>query len=382
MTAERAGARARELAYFWGQDAFGLEQAAQALAAELAAQTGQPLDVWRTSGEEDDPAAVAGGGDGAARRRARVLDQVEQRLSTSPLFGGGTLVVVRQPGSLLREGAARERLISLLGRVGGGNALCFLDLVAASAKAPAQAGVLRDAVAEQGGDVREFAALTRERMEGWVGSRAKELGVSLGPGAARLLSERIGAYVREGDVDRRRQAELANAELEKLALYRPSGTVSREDVAELVGEAVPGSTWALLDAVAARRGGEAAMLVQRLLGEGAPLPVLISQLHRRLRELVVVREHLDAGTKPPDLVRELKVQPFRAQKLAEQARAWQPQDLDEALGALLELDLLSKGIAPDGSPHSLSDDRSELALVAWIGEHATRSAPVAAGRRG
>ena len=38
-----------------------------------------------------------------------------------------------------------------------------------------------------------------------------------------------------------------------------------------------------------------------------------------------------------------------------------------------ELDLLSKGIASDGSPHSLSEDRSELALVAWLGEHIQKS---------
>ena len=43
-----------------------------------------------------------------------------------------------------------------------------------------------------------------------------------------------------------------------------------------------------------------------------------------------------------------------------------------ALNDLYGLDLLSKGIADDGSPHSLSDDRSELALIAWLGEHVGR----------
>jgi hypothetical protein len=38
------------LAYFWGQDAYGLERAARELAAELSAAAGQPLEVWRTSG--------------------------------------------------------------------------------------------------------------------------------------------------------------------------------------------------------------------------------------------------------------------------------------------------------------------------------------------
>jgi DNA polymerase III delta subunit len=368
---------AASLAYFWGHDAYGLEHAARELAAQLAAVAGQPLETWRTSGDDDEPTSPganggAAGGEGPSRRRTRLIDEIGQRVATSPLFGAGVLVVVRQPGALMRETSARQRLVGLLPSVAPGNALCFTDLLPSGSKTPAHSAALREAVTEAGGTIREFPALSRERMEAFVATRARELGVTLEPGAARLLAERVGAYVREGDIDRRRHAELANAELEKLALFRPAGTVTREDVRELVSEAVPGSTWALLDAVGARRGGEAATLAERLLASGTALPVLVSQLHRRLRELIVVREHLDAGAKPAELVRALKAQPYRAQKLAEQARAWQPDQLDQALAALLEVDMLSKGIAADGSPHSLSDDRSWLALMAWLGERVRR----------
>ena len=71
------------------------------------------------------------------------------------------------------------------------------------------------------------------------------------------------------------------------------------------------------------------------------------------------------------------MQSYRVQKLSEQARTWQSHELDEALQDLYELDLLSKGIAHDGSPHSLSEDRSELALLAWLGEHVGRAGGVA-----
>jgi DNA polymerase III delta subunit len=360
-----------DLAYFWGEDAYNIEHAAQLFAANLAPD-GTQTDSWRTSGDDDD-AAESGPTDGAGRERGRILDQIEQHLVTQTLFGGGTLVVVRQPGSLLREVTSRERLLGLLARVAPGNGLCFLDLVASGAKGPAQGGVLRDAVAAHGGVAQEFPALTRERMETWINVRAKELGVSFGPGAAAFLAERVGAYVREGDVDKRRMSELANAELEKLALYRPDGVIGRDDVAELVTEAVPGSTWAFLDAVGSRRAAEAAVLVARLLADAAPMPLLITQIHRRLRDLIVIRDHLASGTRPADLVRELRLQPYRAQKLTEQARTWEQAELDGALSDLLDLDLLSKGIAADGSPHSLSEDRSQLALVAWIGDWVSRA---------
>jgi len=365
------------LAYFWGEDAFGIEHAAELYAKELADEAGQPLDIWRTTADSDE-GGDGNGETGAGRKRSgRVLEQIDQRTSSGTLFSAGTVVIVRQPAVLVREGQAREQLLGLLDGVAPGNALVFVDLIASGGKGPAHAGVLRDAVAERKGRVQEFPAPSRERMEGWIAIRSKELNATLAPGTARLLAERVGAFVREADVDRRRQTELANAELEKLALYRPSEPITPADVDALVTEAVPGSTWAFLDAVGSRRAAEAATLTKRLLTEATPMPVLISQIHRRLRDLIVIREHVDAGTKPPDLVREMKMQPFRVQKLTEQARTWTAAELDDALQDLYELDLLSKGIAADGSPRSLSDDRSELALVAWIGEHVGRAGGVA-----
>jgi DNA polymerase III delta subunit len=275
--------------------------------------------------------------------------------------------------ALLRDKASRERLVALVRDVPPGNALAIAELVDGGSRQPRSTETLREAVGEAGGVVREYPALTRERMERWIGERAGELDVTLGPGAARLLAERVGAFVREGDVDRRRQTELANGELEKLALLRPGGVATREDVAESVPEAVPGSAWAFLDAVALRHVADASRIAERLLDDGTPMPVLLAQLHRRLRDLIVIRDHQSAGTRPQDLVRELKMQPFRAQKLAEQAGAWSPGELDGALDGLLELDLASKGISLDGAPRSMSDTRSALGLQAWLARSVARS---------
>lgn len=362
---ERGAARVTRLAYLWGEDAWAIDHAATACATELA-DPGMPLAIWRVSLDDDTEDAGAGS---VARRRARLLDEVASRLGTATLFGDGTLVVLRQPGGLLREQASRERTLGLLDLVAPGNALCVTDLVAQDAREPAAQGMLRDAIGAAGGVVRQFPALDRTRMEQWLGTRAAELGIRLGAGAAQLLAQRVGAHVREGDVDRRRQSELANAELEKLALYRPGGEIGREDVEELVPEAIPGSVWGFLDAVAARRGADASMVATRLLSSGTPLPVIVAQLHRRVRELVQVREHLDAGTRPPELVRVMRLAPFRAQKLAEQASAWDAPSLDRALLGLVELDLRSKGISLTGGAVRMDDDVDALGLQLWIAEH-------------
>lgn len=370
VTGDTAGSA--PVAWFWGEDAWSIDRAVRDFGKRLAQQSGEILETWRAPGEDDGDGAETGG---AAKKRSRVLEEITSRLGTATLFGGGTLVIVRQPAWIARESAGKARLAALIRDVAPGNALCFAELAGQDGKVPAATDELRAAVADAGGTVSSFPAIGRDRMLGWLERRAGELGIRLGPGAAQLLAERIGANVREGDVDRRRQTELANGELEKLALYRPDGTVSAEDVADLVAEAVPGSTWAFLDALAARRGGEAARLASLLLTDGTPLPVLTTQIHRRLRELILVRDHMDAGTRPPDLVKAMKMQPFRAQKLAEQAGTWTAPELESALAGLVELDLRSKGISLDGSTVQMSDERDALSVALFIAEHTTGRAP-------
>lgn len=353
------------VAYYGGDDSFQIDEAVTKLAAALG-EPKAPLDVWRAAADDD--AAEEGASGSAARRRERLLGEIEARVATAPLFGGGTMVVVRQPEALAREGRARARLIELIGSVPPGNGLCLTELSGSSARGGKESTPLRDAVRAAGGSVTDFTSPSKAGMETWIGRRATALGLRLGPGAARLVAERIGAYVRESDVDRRRQTELCDQELRKLALYRPDGTVSVEDVMQLVAESVPGSAWAFLDAVAARRLSDAGAIAERLLRDGAPLPVLVAQLHRRVRELIVVRDHLDAGMRGPELMRTMRLAPYRAQKLEEQARRWSSAELELALDGLVELDLASKGISLDGSTRQMSDGRSALGLQGWLAE--------------
>lgn len=332
------------LAYYRGDDLYGLERAAEAVAARVGAG-GDPLERWRVTGA------------------ATSVDRIAERIATSPLFGGGTLVVVAEPAPLLASKAGREALVAILGSVAPGNALVFLESVDGSGRRPAALDRLREAVAAAGGEVREFKAPKEGELAAWISRQAAERGLRLGRGVAQLLAERIGGFVHEGDIDRRRQSQLAIAELEKLALYRPAAEVTPDDVRALVPEAIPGSTWAFLDAVGGRRVRPASELLERLLGS-TPEPVLIVQLHRRLRELTEVVDRLTAGEPPGSLVRSMKLQPFRAQKLVEQARAWTLPELEAALEGLLELDVAIKGA--DG--RTVTDAQRRLAFALWIAE--------------
>ena len=140
------------LAFFYGEDAWSIERAARDYRAALEAGAGSQFDIWRAPGGDDDD---GGGGsesaatnDGAGKKKARVTDEIAQHVATATLFGGGTLVIVRQPGWLLRESASRERLIKMLAEVAPGNALCFTELRRAGRQA--DRAVSRDAQHHRG----------------------------------------------------------------------------------------------------------------------------------------------------------------------------------------------------------------------------------------
>jgi DNA polymerase III delta subunit len=341
------------IGYYWGDDAYSIERAAEQLARRIAGPDGEPLGRWRTTGLASSAALIG------------------ERVATGAMFGGGTIAIVREPLPLLRTKAARDELSAILTTVAPGNALAFLDPMERWAKPSeksrtgldASRAALAAAIDAVGGELRGFPAPKEGEMARWIEDRARERSVRLGPGAAQELAKRVGAFVREGDVDRRRQGQLAAAELDKLALYRLEGEVSVDDVRALVSEAIPASTWAFLDAVGNRKTREAANLLDRVL-DVTPEPVLLVQLHRRLRELIEVADLLATGTRPADLPRVLKLNSYRAQILARQVPAWTLPELESALEGLLELDATVKGAG-----RTMANERGRrLAFALWLAD--------------
>ncbi len=338
------------VAYFWGDDVLGLRRAVERFAADLAGD-GEPLETWRA--DSADPS---------------LTDTLSMRLATAPLFGGGVLAVVGEPVAMLRSKEDQDRVLALLDRVAPGNGLAFAELSSSGAREPAAASArIREAIEHARGVVRRMEAPPPGRLEPWIAGLASELGIDIEQPAVRLLAERVGGGVREGDVDRRHQTELVEAHLQLLALYRPDTRIRRADVDALVVPTVPSSAWAFLDAVGMRRAGEAATVGSALLADGTALPVVVTQLHRRLRQLLEIRDRLAGGAAPGDMVRLLRLNPYRAEILVRQAMRWEVEDLADALVALLEVDLASKGLSGDARAGA-GPMTGPLALGLWIAE--------------
>jgi DNA polymerase III delta subunit len=340
------------VAYFRGGDGFALDRAVVQIARRLGEETGAAPDRWRVAGADVNAAQIA------------------ERVGTAPMFGGGCVAVVTDPGPLLRSKDSREALERAIGAVAPGNALVFVEQGDAGTKRAAIYTGLEAAVIKAGGTAREFAAPKAGQVAGWLRNLAKERGLALERDASEELARRVGAFVQEGDVDRQRQGTLAAGELEKLALYRQAAPITIDDVRALVPEVIPDSTWAMLDAVADRRVDIAGPLLDRLL-DTTPLPVIIVQLHRRIRDLLVAADLVASGARNPEIVKAIGGHPFRVQKLTEQAHRWTPQELEAALEGILELDAMIKGAVDSGS----TERQVRLAFTLWMGER------VASGRR-
>ena len=337
------------VAYLWGDDGWAIDRAVAEIARGVERETGAAPDRWRITGRETTPEAIG------------------ERVATAPMFGGGTVAVVTDAGPLVRSKAGREGIDRVIAAVAPGNALVFVELAPDPRRRSKALQELESAVIRSGGTGRGFRAPQTGEMVGWVSARAAELGMTLDRDAAKELATRVGAFVTEGDIDRQRMGALAVGELEKLSLYRPDGPVTIDDVRALVPEAIPDSTWAFLDAIATRHGDRAAPLLDRLL-EGTPEPVILVQLHRRLRQLLIAADHVASGGAPAELVKLMDAKPFVVEKTVTQSRAWTPAELEAALEGLLDLDLMLKGVA--GA--SATDRQRRMAWVVWVGERVAR----------
>ena len=342
------------VAFFWGDDDLAAGRAVGRMAEAIASGSGGPVERLDIRGDRN--------------QAVQLIGQLHERVATQSMFGGGTLGVVTNVGALTVTGEGRDALLAILPLIAPGSGIAFVEATASGAKEPGQKRVV-DAVRAIGGDIRAFRAPKAGELAGWIESEAREREMRLAPGAARELAQRVGGFVLDNDADRRNQTRMTAHELDKLALYRPTEPVSADDVKALVPEAVPGSVWAFTDAVGLREGGRAAELLDRLAAT-TPEPVLLAVLHRRIRELLEVADHLAAGAREETLPRTLGLHPFRVQQLATQARRWSLRELQAALEGLLELDATVKG-AP-GSPGG--DAQRRLGFTLWIADRVSRPA--------
>jgi DNA polymerase III subunit delta len=211
------------------------------------------------------------------------------------------------------------------------------------AKAPK---ALHEAVRRAGGDVSAQESVKPWELPKWVIARARELGLSVDPDAARALIAHVGE----------RQQRLQR-ELEKLALAAgPGGVVDVTAVQEMTAPSAERRAWSLADAVVAGDAEAAIRLYLMLRSQGERLPGLLYWMGQRIRLAHEVARGLDEGRPASQLKRELRMPSRAAERLIADARRTGAERLRAAVAAIADLELASRG----GGSHRAGEDTAAL----------------------
>lgn len=312
------------------------------------------------------------------------LRQARSGLDIGGLFGGGRVVWLRnvsflQENKVGRLAAVKAEVAELVSLIKAG--LMPGHRLVISAPAVDKRSAFFKAC-QTLADVREFSIPEKARdQEAYIEDRLREMagraGIELSATAIAGLYGKIGP-------DTLRLA----IEIEKLRCYKGEGAkVTEEDVRRLASASRESAAWDLADAMGDRNLDRAVDTLRQLLFQGEEEFLLIMGLQARVRELLVFRACLDqgwievSGNEPwlratwresgaseqimadlPEKLHPAGMNPFRAGRLAAQARKYTRSELVRAQRILLEAhEAMIRAPTPP-------DLLLELALVKIVGK--------------
>ena len=214
------------------------------------------------------------------QRAAAVLDaeSFHTLVNTPPMLAVRRAVVVRGLEQLRKNAKVRGEILKYLEAP---NPSTVLILVQAAGEPPDSDLIRRSATVS-------LEPLSPEEVERWMAARARQLDLTLEPGARELLLTAVGTDL----------SALAR-ELEKLAplTVETGRPVTREQVAALVGVRRGETLQDLVDAALERRAAAAAQLVERVLEQGGMSGVrMVNALGTALVGTALARAEADRGT--------------------------------------------------------------------------------------
>ncbi len=329
-----------------GDDEFAIKQSIADLQAKNEAEAGSMADL--------NTASLDG--------RTAALDEVRYACLVLPFLAGRRLVIYHNPLARFRRparfgeatgdadetdpapgstgGAAkkdREALVALLDSVPPTTALVLAEyqlLDDASLQPPYSKKKMKDhwlvrwAKANPTRTFYKVHELPRgPALVRWIQNRARALGGKFNSDAAEELGSLVGGDTRS-----------AENEINKLLAYvnyaRP---VAYEDVALLTADIAETSIFDVVDAIGERNGTAATRLLNRLLAEDDPQRIF-GMVVRQFRLLLMARAVIEESGGEAEIAHLVKVHPFVARKLNEQARRFTTPDLEGLYHRLLEID--------------------------------------------
>ena len=197
---------------------------------------------------------------------------------------------------------------------------------------PAQHPILQLAQREEEGYAKRFDPPDTRALPRWIEQRVRRHGGRIEPRATRQLAAVIGGDLR-----------LLDQEIAKLAIYTAAErAITTADVDAVVPYAQAAIVFDLVDALGRRDGRTAAQTLHRLLDAGEHPLGLLGMIVRQFRLLAQVQELKAEGATPRDVAQALRLHPFPARKLYNQATHFTAAQLETVYRHLLDTDVAIK----------------------------------------
>jgi DNA polymerase-3 subunit delta len=272
-------------------------------------------------------------------------DEVVSLCNAGSLFGDARLVIVESVDGR-RDGDGRRK---------GAWKAADVEAIAAYAKSPAPGTVLALVGEEvkktsalwkacaKHGQVLEFEVV-KKKVHGWVVEQFRRRGVQAEPEAAAALVQIVGDDL-----------QALASEVDKIATWAQGEPVGEREVEALAAPFAEEPIFELTAAWAARDSASALAVSEKLFEREARnrrdvAPRLAGALGGHLGRLRAIKRLAADGVPPKEAADQLRMHPFRAQKLYGEAEGFSTEELRSAAVRLAELDGSLKGqsrLAPD-----------------------------------
>lgn len=253
--------------------------------------------------------------------------QLRASSSVIPFLGDKRVVIVRDMLVSVKGDAARE-VADFLPSIPPTTHLIFVE-----GQALPKNHIVLKALDDMGANIKRFDEPDSRDLPGWIRSRAKHHNVEIDSRAASLLAQNLGGNLR-----------LLDQEIQKLMLYCGNRSrISAEDVQVMVPYVQSADVmFNMVDAVATRNARSAATYLHRMLDTGSHALGLFGMIVRQFRLLIQARWLRENYVPRNELKDILKVHPYVAGKVYDQAQRFSMQALRNAYDLLLDYDLSIK----------------------------------------
>jgi DNA polymerase-3 subunit delta len=301
-----------------GEDEFEIASFVSDLEAKLGDPASRAMNLTRLDGRSYNP------------------DELLSVAGAMPFLAKRRLVVLTHPSARLPSQPARKKFLGQLGKIPTTTALVLIEYHILTDEQDRRKGKIHwlEKWALKAGDrvyIKAFPLPKGQMMGHWIQDQARKYGGRFAPGAADLLGGLVGGDPR-----------LADQEINKLLAYvNYKRAVEADDIELLTPDAGQGNIFVLVDSLAGGDGRSTMNMLLRLLEVRDGISIF-SMVVRQFRLLLLAREVLDQGGDNREVMRQLKLPAFLAEKLAIQARRFRLADLEMTYHRLLELDVAMK----------------------------------------